>query len=307
MAAFLKLAQPPQRVGFLDAVLERQDACEIHEGHKAAPLDVETVFVLAAFLDHEVAEEGERRARVQAVRRQMAQEDLLARGVAGDVAAQLLGEFLVAESGPEVEEDRGVEHFLGFRNHDPAFEMVAPDSVRLPPLRVRSHDPALAGRIAAEHQMVDGAFAKGREIDVCGAPQDVVAEILVDQGIVLVRGDGLLPSAFAAHEQPAEGRGRRSHFLEQQLQQLFQDQVVDDGDHPGDVPGAGAFLHKGAQHLGTLALSGCRPSGCSWAWMSRNSAMGDLPCRTMMSWDVTTPATTPAASRRDGESAGSSS
>ena len=215
--------------------------------------------MLPILFNNEVAEEGERRSGLHCILGQMIEKKLPIGDGFGQVAAQVVGQGEIAVTGPEIEEDGGVHHLLGFGVDDPGVEGFLPGRGAHPPLGVAGHHLAGAEGVTAFDQILYRLFAQELKITLGRRRLLLVIRPGVDQGVVLVGFEGLFTAPLAAHQQPAEGERRRPQLFDQQGQEPLQDMVVEDGDHPGDVVGLGPLLDQAADYGGHLAGQGVEP------------------------------------------------
>ncbi len=110
----------------------------------------------------------------------------------------------VAVEGPKVEEHAAVEYVYGSGGGKPAIQHLRPTAEASPPGVVASHDAAGAGRYADGDKRVDQLPGEGFNLlHLCR--RKVVG---VDDGIVLVGREGLLPPTFAAQDDEGEAVGQ---------------------------------------------------------------------------------------------------
>ncbi len=207
----LHLPEAFQGVGLRQVVLQGEDPGEIHDETHGA-LDVQGVLVLSLGLQHEVAEEVQGRLEVEGVFCEMAEEALPSPQGAEEVLAQLAHELAVSVAATEVEEDARLQEVFRFRLPDPAAEIRLPRRERLAPVRVAGHDVEVA---VAEADLVEpiGDELSQLEEEALGLLQLGLGHVLEDNGVVLVRFQGLFPAALAAQEHEGEPDRGRACFL----------------------------------------------------------------------------------------------
>ena len=153
------------------------------------------------------------------------------------------GELDFAEDRPEIEEDLEVEDVLGLGRPEPFGEVRLPGPEGLAPARIVGHDLPQAEGIAGQGQAVGDELAHLQEIGLDGGFR-LRRDVLEDDGVVLVGGQGLLlaPLAAQGHESEA-GRGR-SELRRGELEEPEDDRVGHGGHGPGDVAGLGSALDQ---------------------------------------------------------------
>src|SRR5687767_12026412 len=166
---------------------EREDARRVDERSRAQRLEIERVL-------GEVADQSERRTYAQRGLGKRPQEGAVRLGLAQHAVTQLAGKARLAMDGTEVEEDAGVEQRLGIVVADPVVEHPPPLQAGEAPARVARHDVALAQRKAAGIQA---------SVHLVGELEQLPLVAAVDEGVVLVGNEGLLPAAFASEREPA--------------------------------------------------------------------------------------------------------
>ena len=132
---------------------------------------------------------------------------------------------------------------------------------------VITHHLGRTGRIAAAHQVVDGGAAEVQEVVLrvfqrLGLGRTAVDLALgqpPDQGVVLVRAEGLLTAALAAQEQPAERRRRRPQLLLQEGQDAVQKRLAEHRDHAPHAARFGPLLDERPDDQGNLAREAVEP------------------------------------------------
>jgi hypothetical protein len=153
----------------------------------------------------------------------------------------------VAVEGPKVEEHAAVEYVFGSGGGKPAFQHLRPTAEASPPGVVAGHDAAGAGRYADGDQSVDQLPGKGFDL-LHLFSRKVVG---VDDGIVLVGREGLLPPTFAAQDDEGETVGQVGKTIgTQEGNQAKLELIVEVGDHPHQF--RGRYPRPGQVHDQTL-------------------------------------------------------
>ena len=164
---------------------------------------------------------------------------MIARGRVEDMIAQQLAEIFVAVNAAEVEENVDVEKVLRIRGRDPVGEIPLPDGQRLTPLRIHRHHLAATER---KTRFVERRANGLAELEKIGGHVSGIGfvDIGIQDGIVLISGQGLLAAAFAAEGEKYEIAGRRTRFLDREREHAPDRGVVDCRQRVRDVPHPGA-------------------------------------------------------------------
>ncbi|MPL84631.1 hypothetical protein SDC9_30596 [bioreactor metagenome] len=201
--------QPGPGVDLGDPALQRIDTGEVGHRHHAVVLEVDVIAMLARADRGEAAQQTERRRVLERIGDHMGDEDRVLRRDLQCLGLQRAEQpCRRAADRAQVEHHRGEHLRLGIRDVDPAQEIVAPDTRRLTPARVRGHHVARAIDIAAGVQPVRDDLRERTEIGAVVPGRAVV----IDQAIVLIADAGLLLPALAAAGEPQIGHRRAAEF-----------------------------------------------------------------------------------------------
>ena len=237
-----------QRRGLLHPGLEREQPDNVHQRPDAPQLQVQLVLVLAVLLDEEGLEESEGRPVLGDGCRHLGKEQVAAGQLGGQVLTQFLCQLFTAKERTKIEKDQGPEDRFRRRVRDPGGKIVLPCFERLAPPRIARH---IVGRAEGKAALDQAVPYKDRVLGEIGFRPLLLlrrSRVRVDDGIVLVRLEGLLLAAFAAEGYPAERHRRAPHLLFRDLEHFADHAVVQFRYDPGDVAGLCAFLQQEPHH-----------------------------------------------------------
>ncbi len=120
------------------------------------------------------------------------------------------------------------------------------------PLGVFGHDAPFAEGISRLIQPVADLFSQLEEISPDGFCR--LRGVFINDGIILVCFERLLPSALAAHDQERKPDRRRAQLSNCHADESVQDGVRNDGYHAGHVHGLGAAADEALNQFRQPAL-----------------------------------------------------
>src|SRR5512143_1817335 len=234
--------KPLCRRGVIHPHFQRAQSCGINDRAESIDLDVEFALMDAVLFAADVPKETKGRSVLHDVACHMGEEEVTVLDCMAQKRPKLFSEQNISVNGPEIEEYKGLKDRLGCGVVYPVQETCLPDAQWLAPFWIAGHIVCLTRRKAASYEGILHQGGKFREILSCIF--GVFFRVFINDGVVLIRLEGLLFSPLTAVNDPAIAEGRGPQFGLRDLEDFFQKPVVYLGYDPGYIACFCPFLDE---------------------------------------------------------------